>query len=860
MTIVGHLDSIENGIVGGWAYNPDSPSDVQQVTILLDGVNVVTIGADQFRHDLDSAGLGRHSFFVKLPRSVLLKGGHVTATVGPHGEELDGGPLILVPQDPSVRAAQQAAGQVPTADIMALQNRFARGLAEWGKSAFEVLPLYIDDALHGRTDTRARRPTANLAEIVEETVSAYPVIELPFLENPACSIIIPAYNNFELTYKCIESLKETGATDLAEIILADDASADALIFLGSLVSNLRVSRNSKNLGFLLNCNRAAKMARGEIIVFLNNDTIARPNWLQALLATFSQFDRVGVAGSKLLYDDGTLQEAGGLMWDDASAWNFGNRDDGRAPAYNYVREVDYVTGASIAVRRSLFDSFGGFDEVFTPAYCEDSDLCLKASSSGWRVLYQPFSEIIHLEGKSHGTDETKGIKAYQVANNEKLFERWKQYLANNGRNGDRPWFNKDRRAIGRAVVIDVVTPTPDKDAGSIATYEQMLLLRDLGYKVSFIPEDNFAHVGEPTRRLQAAGIECVYGPYICSVDEWLEKFGREVDIVHVYRHNVLSKHLQTIKQRTPFAKLIFSNADMHFLRLSRQAALLGDTQLAQEAERVGSVEMKFHGLADVSIVTSQYEVDLLARELPNAPVKLLRWITDVVEPQPVYQARDAIAFLGGYQHPPNVDAVDHFMCHVLPSVVARTPETKFLICGSAMPDRFQDYAGPNVEVVGFVPDLRQLFRRCVGTVAPLRYGAGFKGKVATSLAHGVPCIGTAIAIEGMGFEAEEGVVVAETPDAFADAIERLYRDPAEWHHLAMRGVAAVNRLYSRKAAMQIWCDILSELGLPCVLPPLLQEPAAAPEKIEVVADGGASPIHFLQARLEQSRKRAGLTR
>jgi GT2 family glycosyltransferase/glycosyltransferase involved in cell wall biosynthesis len=821
LAINGFLESIADGTISGWAFDSDHPDEAVTVEVSVDDRRVMIAEADQHRTDLEAAGMGdgRHHFNVALPKSLVRDGSVISVILSKTGEHIPGSPRTLQIQAPAPAAAAETTTPNPPGLSAAFvdkdaQQRFVRGLANWGKSAFEALPAFIDDALTSNSPTESRRLSSSLQDIVKETCKSFPPIQLPFLADPVCSIIVPAYNQFELTYNCIRSLVETGATDIAEIILADDVSTDAVIFLGSLIANLRVSRNIENLGFLRNCNRAAEMARGRILVFLNNDTIALEGWLQKLVETFDIFPGAGVAGSKLLYDDGVLQEAGGLLWQDGSAWNFGNRGDKKAPEFNYVREVDYVTGASLAIRTDLFRSFGGFDEHYVPAYCEDSDLCLKASNAGWKVLYQPFSELIHLEGKSHGSDVTKGIKAYQVVNSEKLFERWKDYIAGNGPNADRPWMNKDRRWIGRALVIDATTPTPDQDAGSIATYEQMLILRDLGYKISFIPEDNFANVGVPTQRLQAQGIECVYGPYIQSVDEWLEKFGSTLDVIHVYRHNVLSKYLQIFQRRAPQARIIYANADMHHLRMQRQALLTNDDKLKAEAEKVRVIELDLHRKADYSIVTSTYEVELIADEAPGAPVQLLRWITEVVEPNPERQGRDAIAFLGGYQHTPNVDAIDYFMKEIFPTIVKATPEIKLLICGSAMPERFQDYAGPNVEVVGFVPDLTVLFRRCLATVAPLRYGAGFKGKVATSLSYGVPCIGSEIAFEGIGFSDGDGIVTAETPEAYAKAISEVYRDKKRWKELSSKGVSVIDRLYSRNAAVDLWAQMLTKMDLP----------------------------------------------
>jgi len=250
------------------------------------------------------------------------------------------------------------------------------------------------------------------------------------------------------------------------------------------------------------------------------------------------------------------------------------------------------------------------------------------------------------------------------------------------------------------------------------------------------------------------------------------------------------------------------------VRMEREAGVTGDKKLRQEAKELAKVELGLHRAADCSIVTSDFEVGLLAKKAPKAEVRLLRWIMDVQEREPIRAGRDAIAFLGGYQHGPNVDAVEHFMTDILPTVAQQLPEVRFLICGSSMPPRFDSFAGPNVEVVGYVPDLQSLFQRCVATVAPLRFGAGFKGKVATSLSYGVPCIASRISTEGTGLTEDDGVIVADSAEGYAKGLRGLYRNEKTWQSLSSRGRQAIDRLYSRAAARELWAQMLEHLGRP----------------------------------------------
>jgi GT2 family glycosyltransferase len=193
---------------------------------------------------------------------------------------------------------------------------------------------------------------------------------------------------------------------------------------------LRVVRNKKNRGFIESCNRGAQEATGEFLVFLNDDTVPLPGWLPALLRTFRTHADAGAVGGRLVYPDGRLQEAGGVVFSDGSGANFGRGDiDVDAPLYTYVRSVAYCSGALLATRRELFRSLGGFDTLYRPAYYEDTDFCFSVRASGLGVYYQPDALVVHAEGGTAGTDPASGAKRHQVANRATFADKWKGLLA-----------------------------------------------------------------------------------------------------------------------------------------------------------------------------------------------------------------------------------------------------------------------------------------------------------------------------------------------------------------------------------------------------------------------------------------------
>lgn len=259
-------------------------------------------------------------------------------------------------------------------------------------------------------------------------VPAIPVV--PDTRPVDASIIIPAYNQWPLTRSCILSILEVCAADniTYELILADDCSTDETLNAAEHFPGLIISRTETNQGFLRNCNQAARMARGRHILLLNNDTVVLPGWLPALVDTLDTQADAAIVGSKIMYLDGTIQEAGGQLFNDGTAMNAGRGKSPLEPVLNFAREVDYITGCSILVRKSFWDAVGGFDERYRTAYCEDSDLAMTARSLGMRVLYQPASEVVHYEHQTYGRQETSNTEL-QAHNIAVLRDKWKDAFA-----------------------------------------------------------------------------------------------------------------------------------------------------------------------------------------------------------------------------------------------------------------------------------------------------------------------------------------------------------------------------------------------------------------------------------------------
>lgn len=625
------------------------------------------------------------------------------------------------------------------------------------------------------------------------------------------SIVIPVYGQLAYTLNALHALAQHKSRHAFEIIVVDDCSPDASATWLAKIPAIRLLQQPQNGGFIESCNAGAKLASGRYYVMLNNDTRVCPGWLDELIGSFAVLPNAGLIGSKLFYSDGSLQEAGGILWRDGSAWNYGRGDDPGKPEYCYARSVDYVSGASIAVPADVWRQLGGFDAHYRPAYGEDSDFALKVRHRlGRGVWMQPLSRVIHYEGKTSGTDTGSGTKAYQVANARKLRERWQGELSLHRANGEAPLLERDRGAVKRALVLDATTPEPDKDAGSLTCFELMRALQANGYKVTFLAETNLLFLPGPSSGLQRAGIEVGYAPYVSSIPDWLETHGREVDVVLLFRNGVAARQIKDVRKYCPNARVVFHSSDLHFLREEREAGLSSDARLLAQAQETRRSELAIIRSADATIVHSTFEADVLNEAAPGANVAVFPWILDAKGCKAPFARRRDIAFLGGYRHPPNADAVRYFVKEIWPLVRARDPGMRFIIAGSEMPDDLAAMHGrDNVVAQGYVADLDQFFEAIRLTVAPIRYGAGIKGKVAMSFAYGVPAVLTPCAAEGMGLVDGEISLTREDPQAFADAILALYPDEPRWRRMSAAAMAFVEQTYGSALGHRRMAEIIA---------------------------------------------------
>ena len=637
-------------------------------------------------------------------------------------------------------------------------------------------------------------------------------IYIPTSNHPTVSIVIPVYNNIKYTYLCIKSIVDSAPKTPFEIIIGDDCSTDETLDAEHIFKNAIVIHNSENLRFTLNCNNASKFAKGSYILFLNNDTIVHENWLDSLVDFIDTDPTIGLIGSKFLWPNGKVQEAGGIIWNDGSGWNYGRNSLPLDPGCNYVKDCDYITGASMMIRTDLWKEIGGFDERFAPSYCEDSDLAFEVRKHGKRVVYQPESKITHFEGMSNGRDPSAGIKKYMVVNQGKLYKKWKNVLEQENFDYGEDMFHARDRTSGKktVLVIDWRIPHLDNDAGSRNADNYLRVLLSLGLNVKFLSLD-YKYDPKYTRLYQQMGIEVLYGmDNPLSADDWIKVNGKYIDYSIVFRPECASRFLRRLRKHSP-ARIVYNTCDLHYVRLRKQYEITGSNEALECSKKIETLEMWVMSECDAILSLNNAETDIINARIPGNKAHTIPgyyFDSEGYGPRDRCETHD-ILFVGGFSHTPNIDGVHWFVDEILPKVKNSVPDCVFHVVGSNPPEDIVNLTSTDVIVHGYVCDqeLDDLYRTCSVCVIPLRFGAGVKGKTVEAMYKKIPTVSTSIGLEGLP-GIEKCTSAFNDSDSFATEVVRLLENVEEGELCAKQCAEYVRIHFSMENMRRVMSAVL----------------------------------------------------
>lgn len=636
----------------------------------------------------------------------------------------------------------------------------------------------------------------HMAEAFAKFLSEDGKIQLPTPEPPRVSVLLVLFNQAELTYACLQSLTtEEGAA--IEVVIVDNASSDQTNALLARVSGARIIRNVRNAGFLHAVNQGVAVSRGEYVLLLNNDAVLRSGSLSALVRTIESAPNVGAVGGRLILPDGTLQEAGSIIWRDGSCLGYCRGIDPEAGEAMFRREVDYCSGALLLFRRALFDELGGFDERFAPAYYEETDFCLRIRLSGRRVIYEPDAVVDHFEFGSSAKSERAII---QQRNNQALFqtkhaaslaEYWEPDPANMVHARMR---NRHR---GRILVIDDRVPVLAFGAGFPRARSMVWALHDADRFVTFYPNQepwtDWAEVYSALPR----EVEVMIGRGPDGLAEFLGERAGYYDCMVVSRpHNMEQVERLITRQPQLFSgtRLVYDAEAVFSLRDIQRAKVHGAPVPGTRARQLVAAELAVAAPADRVITVSEREAAVF-REHGMTDVRVIGHGLTVRPTPRRFEERKNLLFVGllAFDDTPNTDSLLWFTREVLPRLRDRLSEpVRLLAAGRTGSVEIEPLrADPVIHLLGRVDDLWPLYDQARVFVAPTRYAGGIPHKVHEAAAHGVPSVTTGLLADQLGWQDGDALLAANDADGFVERVARIYGDAALWQSVRDAALARV---------------------------------------------------------------------
>jgi len=550
------------------------------------------------------------------------------------------------------------------------------------------------------------------------------------------------------------------------------------------------------------CNAQAAAVSADKIAIWDGVSTPLAGWLDALAAALDRFETCGMAGAALLRKDGRIEAAGAAIRPDGSLVPLGAGEPALHPAFASVADVAALPLGAVMLRAEVWRRFGGLDESIATPELALADLASRLRGAGLLVLCQPFARLLAAPGPP--------ADAWAEA-----FGQWRLRRRAAGGNGLAA-LGLPPRPPPRVLLVDMLVPTPDRDSGSADIHSLLRIFLAFGYQVTLLPVGDLGRADAYVDELRDRGVRVVANGMFADASDFLANEPDPFDLIMLFRGSVAGGTLiDRVTAHSPHARLILYAGDLHFLRLEREAVLTRSAATLRDALRSEKIELAAITRADCTLLLSTVEQRLIADLLPRARTSLFPIARDIPGRRAPFAPRHGVLFVGGFRHHPNADAMLFFAREIWPLVRARLATT-LTIVGTDAPAEVAALANEadGIIVRGHVADLEAALAECRLTVAPLRFGAGIKGKIVSSLAAGVPCVATKIAVEGMGLTDRVHVCVADTPEAFAEAVVQVHETESLWTALSDSGVALARARFSLGAASARLGALLRDLGLP----------------------------------------------
>jgi len=627
----------------------------------------------------------------------------------------------------------------------------------------------------------------------------------PSSQRPAVSVVIPVFNRASLTLLCLKALSAEAGLGL-EVILIDNASGDETPDLCARIAGIRYVRNRENVHFLDASNQGAALAKATSLLFLNSDTRVLPGTIASALETLTANPTHGAVGAKLILPDGSLQEAGSMIWGDGTCFGYGRGDDPNRAPYQFRRPVDYCSAAFLLTPRALFESLGGFDREFRPAYYEEVDYCLRLWERGYRIIYEPRAVVWHFEFASSKRSED----ALQMQRERRALILRKHSALITQKLPPAPahvLLNRSPKQVQprRILWIDERIPHSRYGAGYPRAQEIVRCLDEAECAVTLYPAV-FEEQGESwekiyralPRTVEVAALEG-YGPR--GLQRFLHDRKGYYDLYFVSRPATM-RSIRALLAKDPslipLGSVIYDAEALFSNRERLEAAVAGKGMTDVEYENRVALELSVaRGVRRIMTVSA--EEAAVFRKHGFNEISIVGHAVTVNRPVKTFRERSGILFVGAIHGngSPNYDAAQWFCTEILPLLRAQGLQDTFHIVGYNRATGLHQYRHLGVEIVGEVDDLREWYERCKMFVAPTRFSAGIPLKVIEALANGLPVVATTLLVHQLGWIPDEPVLCAESAADFARLVNDLSNDESHWTRLSHASADRIETEFSR---------------------------------------------------------------
>ncbi len=649
-----------------------------------------------------------------------------------------------------------------------------------------------DQTVSNNQDAKAAHEVQAKAKL-KNFLASDELLNFPAEEGVILTIVLVFYNQAQLSLLCLRSLLEHADVPYRLIIVDNNSSDDTGKLLDRL-ENVLLIRNDDNLGFVKAVNQAAAQSDTDYLLLLNNDAVIEDDSLSTAVDTIRNDKLVGAVGARIELLDGSLQEAGSIIWSDGACLGYGRGQNPTEGEYMHQRDVDYCSGAFLLFRRSDFNDLGGFDEVFAPAYYEESDFCIRLQESGKRIVYNPRVRLTHYEFASSGG--MQGASKLQQAHQQILCDKHPEFLANRMDNSSsNVLLARTPNKHPNVLLIDDRVPHPSLGSGYPRCTQLLNSLSKLDLNISFyplqFPIDDWSDVYETLDRT----IEVLLDRGRAGLLSFLRErrgFYQFVVVSRVHNMECLNSVVDQEPELLEGCKVFYDAEAVVAPREIMKMELLGQCVSEEDKQKLIAKEMEQALNADSVIAVSESEASLY-RDAGTEDTVILGHTLQVNPGSGRFDERRGLLFVGALRDEgsPNVDSLLWFVINVLPLIERQIPDIELLVVGDNSAPSLANIERDNIKLAGRLDSLEASYNECRVFIAPTRFAAGIPHKVHEAAAHGIPSVTTSLLAEQLGWNDADQLLVADTAEHYAAQCVRLYQESELWNKVRAAGLAAV---------------------------------------------------------------------